>query len=166
MKKSKDMHQLWQAIILKPFKLEEYILHFWKPPIFINLVSAGQGHTYILNTQKAYFNIASFLTVYLLGVNSQTHRTVYIIEGPLYRPEKLSSSLPLLSLQSFLAFLPLLHFQSFLPFVPMLPLLFFLPMVPFLSFLPFLLKSTFVPMSVCRLRIAQIQAYFCLYVSL
>ena len=27
-------------MILKPFKLEECILHFWKPPIFINLVTA------------------------------------------------------------------------------------------------------------------------------
>ena len=44
------MHQLWQAIILKPFKLEECILHFWKPPIFIDLVPTDQGHSCILNT--------------------------------------------------------------------------------------------------------------------
>ena len=30
-----ELHQLWQAVILKPFKLEECTLHFWKPPIFI-----------------------------------------------------------------------------------------------------------------------------------
>jgi len=41
-----NLHQLWQAVILKPFKLEECILHFWKPPIFINLVLAVQDHTY------------------------------------------------------------------------------------------------------------------------
>ena len=28
-----DLHQLWQAVILK---VEECILHFWKPPIFTN----------------------------------------------------------------------------------------------------------------------------------
>ena len=56
--------------------LGEYILHFWKPPIFINLVLAGQDHTYVLNTQKAFLKIASFITVYLVGVNSQTHTTV------------------------------------------------------------------------------------------
>ena len=70
------MHQLWQAVILKPFKLEECILYFWKPPIFNNLVLAGQDHTYVLNTQKAFPKIATYITVYLLGVNSQTHMTV------------------------------------------------------------------------------------------
>ena len=39
------MHQLWQAVVLKPLKLGECILYFWKPPIFINLVPAGQGHS-------------------------------------------------------------------------------------------------------------------------
>ena len=77
-----NLHQLWQAVILKPFKLEECILHFWKPPIFINLVLAGQDHTYILNTQKAFLKIASFITVYLLGINSQTHMTVRLISPP------------------------------------------------------------------------------------
>ena len=71
-----ELHQLWQAVILKPLKLEECILHFWKPPIFINLVLAGQDHTYVLNTQKAFLKIASFITVYLVGVNSQKHTTV------------------------------------------------------------------------------------------
>ena len=46
----KDMYQLWQAVILKPLKLGECILHFWKPPIFINLVPTDQGHGCILNT--------------------------------------------------------------------------------------------------------------------
>ena len=32
-----EMHQLWQAVILKPLKLEECTLHFWKSPIFIDL---------------------------------------------------------------------------------------------------------------------------------
>ena len=32
-----ELHQLWQAIILKPLKLEECILHIWKSPIFINV---------------------------------------------------------------------------------------------------------------------------------
>ena len=76
------MHQLWQAFILEPLKVEECILHFWKPPIFINLVLAGQDHTYILNTQKAFLKIASFITVYLLGINSQTHMTVRLISPP------------------------------------------------------------------------------------
>ena len=30
-----ELQQLWQAVILKHLKLEECILHFWKPPIFI-----------------------------------------------------------------------------------------------------------------------------------
>ena len=69
----------WDLTILKPFKLEEFILDFWKPSIFINLVLAGQDHTYVLNTQKAFLKIASFITVYLVGVNSQTHTTVDIV---------------------------------------------------------------------------------------
>ena len=36
---------------MKPLMLGECILHFWKPPIFINLVLAGEDHTYVLNTQ-------------------------------------------------------------------------------------------------------------------
>ena len=41
-----NLHYIsWQAVILKPFKLEEYVFDFWKPPIFINLVAAGQGHS-------------------------------------------------------------------------------------------------------------------------
>ena len=60
---------------LKPFKLEECILHFWKAPIFNYLVPAG--HTYILDTQKAFLKIASFITVYLVGVNFQMHTTVF-----------------------------------------------------------------------------------------
>ena len=51
------MHQLWQAIILKPFKLAECILHFWKSPIFINLAPVGQGHSCILTTQKFNVNV-------------------------------------------------------------------------------------------------------------
>ena len=62
-----NLHQLWQAVILKPFKLEECILHFWKLPIFINLVLAGQDHTYVLNALKAFLKIASFITVYLVA---------------------------------------------------------------------------------------------------
>ena len=45
-----ELHQLWQAVILKPIKLEECILHFWKSPIFINVVPTNQGHSCILNT--------------------------------------------------------------------------------------------------------------------
>ena len=73
-----ELHQLWQAVILKPLKLEECILHFWKSPIFIHLVLACQDRNCVLNTQKAFLKIASFITVYLVGVNSQTHTTVPI----------------------------------------------------------------------------------------
>ena len=38
----KNMHQLWQAVNLKPFKLEEFMLGFGKIPIFNVLVPAGQ----------------------------------------------------------------------------------------------------------------------------
>ena len=82
------MHQLWQAVILKPLKLGECILHFWKPPIFINLVLAGQEHNYILNTQKAFLKIASFKTVYLVGVNSQMHTTVKTMKEDIEAPGK------------------------------------------------------------------------------
>ena len=37
---------------------------------------AGEDHIYVLNTQKAFLKIDSYITVYLLGVNSQTHTTV------------------------------------------------------------------------------------------
>ena len=57
------LHQLWQAVILKPFKLEECILHFWKPPIFINLVVAAQGYSYILNTLKSFPKMDRFIIV-------------------------------------------------------------------------------------------------------
>ena len=55
-----DLHQLWQALILKPLKLEECTLHFWKPLIFINLVLAGQDHNCVLNTWKSFLNKAPF----------------------------------------------------------------------------------------------------------
>ena len=45
-----ELHQLWQAVILKPLKLEGCILHFWKSPIFIIVIPTGQGHSCILNT--------------------------------------------------------------------------------------------------------------------
>ena len=38
-----ELHQLRQAVILKPLKLEECILHFWKSPIFINLVPTSHS---------------------------------------------------------------------------------------------------------------------------
>ena len=41
-----------------------------------DLVLAGKDHTYVLITQKAFLKIASFITVYLLGVNSQMHMSV------------------------------------------------------------------------------------------
>ena len=47
------LHQLWQAVILKPFKLEKCALHFWTPPIFISLVPTGQGYCCVLNTWKS-----------------------------------------------------------------------------------------------------------------
>ena len=48
---------------MKPFKLEECILHFWKPPIFINLVVAAQGYSYILNTLKSFLKMDHFIIV-------------------------------------------------------------------------------------------------------
>ena len=44
----------------KPFKLQECILHFWKPLIFIIFVLAGQDHSCVLNTWKSFLNIARF----------------------------------------------------------------------------------------------------------
>ena len=61
-----EFHQLWQAVVLKPFKLEECILHFWKPPIFINLVLADQGYSCVLNTWKSVLKMDRFITVYLV----------------------------------------------------------------------------------------------------
>ena len=65
------IHQLWQAVILKPFKLQECIFHFWKPLIFSNLVSAGQDHSYVLNTRfwlqkRSTFHRACVIGVYIL----------------------------------------------------------------------------------------------------
>ena len=63
-----ELHQLLQAVILKPLKLEECILHFRKSPIFINVVPTSQGHSCVLNTKKSILKIAGFITVSLLGV--------------------------------------------------------------------------------------------------
>ena len=58
-----NLHYIsWQAVILKPFKLEEYVFDFWKPPIFINLVAAGQGHSCILNALKSFVNGPRFIS--------------------------------------------------------------------------------------------------------
>ena len=56
------------VVILKPLKLEECILHFWKYPIFINVVPTSQGHSCILNTYKSILKKAGFILVCLLGV--------------------------------------------------------------------------------------------------
>ena len=55
-----NLHQLWHAVILKPFKLKECILHFWKPLNFINMVPADQDHSCILNTWKSFLKMAGF----------------------------------------------------------------------------------------------------------
>ena len=58
-----ELHQLWQAVILKPLKLEECILHFWKSPIFINVVPTSQGHSFILNNfhpKDSWFHTSLF----------------------------------------------------------------------------------------------------------
>ena len=47
------LQKFWQAVFLKPFQLEECILHFRKVPIFIYLVAAGQGHSCVSNTSKS-----------------------------------------------------------------------------------------------------------------
>ena len=62
-----ELHQLWQAVILNPFKLEECILHCWKPPIFIDLVPAGQAYSWVLNTWKSVLNMDLFETLYLVA---------------------------------------------------------------------------------------------------
>ena len=61
------LHQLWQAVILKLFKLEECTLLFWKPPIFINLVPEGQGYSCMFNTWKSVLKMDRFITVYLVA---------------------------------------------------------------------------------------------------
>ena len=57
-----ELHQLWQAVILKPFELEECTFDFWKPPILINLDVAGQGHSCVLNTRKSFMNDPRFIS--------------------------------------------------------------------------------------------------------
>ena len=52
--------QLWRPITLKPLKLQQCTLHFWKPLIFFSLGKKGQGHSYVLNTQKASLKIPVF----------------------------------------------------------------------------------------------------------
>ena len=52
---------------LKPLKLEEYILHFWKSPIFIIVVPTSQGHSCVFNTQKSILQIAGFILVYVVA---------------------------------------------------------------------------------------------------
>ena len=70
------IHQLWQAVILKPFKLQECILHFWKPLIFINLVSAGQDHSYVLNTRFWLQKRSTFHRACVIGVLTKLSATV------------------------------------------------------------------------------------------
>ena len=72
-----ELHQLWQAVILKPLKLEECILHFWKSPIFINVVPTSEGHSFVLNTEKSILKIAGFITVSILGVYILFSMTVF-----------------------------------------------------------------------------------------
>merc|ERR1711923_263346 len=69
-------HQLLQAVILKPFKLQECILHFWKPLIFINLVSAGQDHSYVLNTRFWLQKRSTFHRACVIGVLTKLSATV------------------------------------------------------------------------------------------
>ena len=59
--------QLWRLVTLKPLKLQQCTLHFWKPLIFFYLDKRGQGHSYVLNTQKVLLKIPGFTIVYLLG---------------------------------------------------------------------------------------------------
>ena len=59
--------EVWRLIILKPLKLQQCTLHFWKPLIFFYLDKRGQGHSYVLNTQKAFVKIPGFTIVSLLA---------------------------------------------------------------------------------------------------
>ena len=59
--------QLWRLVTLKPLKLQQCTLHFWKPLIFFYLDKRGQGHSYVLNTQKAFLKIPGFTIVSLLA---------------------------------------------------------------------------------------------------
>merc|ERR1711923_558810 len=71
------IHQLRQAVILKLFKLQECILHFWKPLIFINLVSAGQDHSYILKNRFWLQKRSTFHRACVIGVYILFSMTVY-----------------------------------------------------------------------------------------
>ena len=59
--------QLWRLVTLKPLKLQQCTLHLWKPLIFFYLDKRGQGHSYVLNTQKAFVKIPGFTIVSLLA---------------------------------------------------------------------------------------------------
>ena len=59
--------QLWRLVTLKPLKLQQCTLHFWKPLIFFYLGKRGQGQSYVLNTQKAFVKIPGFTIVSLLA---------------------------------------------------------------------------------------------------
>ena len=62
--------ELWRLVTLKSLKLQQCTLHFWKPLIFFYLDMRGQGHSYVLITQKVFlktpgFTIVSLLVVYI-----------------------------------------------------------------------------------------------------
>ena len=59
--------KLWRLVTLKPLKLQQCTLHFRKPLIFFYLDKRGQGHSYVLNTQKAFVKIPGFTIVSLLA---------------------------------------------------------------------------------------------------
>ena len=58
--------KLWRLVTLKPLKLQQCTLHFWKPLIFFYLGKRDQGHSYVLNTQIVFLKIPSFTIVSLL----------------------------------------------------------------------------------------------------
>ena len=41
--------ELWRLVILKPLKLQQCILHFWKPLMFFYMDNRGQEHSFMFS---------------------------------------------------------------------------------------------------------------------
>ena len=65
----RTMHQLWQAVPLKSFKIQRYTSQFWKSPNFICLEPASQDNISALNAWNSLPKVAGFTMGIYLSVS-------------------------------------------------------------------------------------------------
>ena len=52
--------EIWRFVTLKPLKLQQCTLHFWKPPVFVSLDKRDQEHSWIFRLWYAIANTQRF----------------------------------------------------------------------------------------------------------